>query len=218
MSLRDDTSGDQEWLRVAVLASGEGSNLQAIIDSVDRRFGVRVVCALSDRRDAQALKRAESAEIPTAVFATDDYEQPAGDEAPGSTARFRRDAAIVQHLRDLNVDLVVLAGYMQLLGENFVAAFAGRTINVHPSLLPLYPGLNAIQQALDAGEHEVGVTVHYVDDGIDTGDVIMQQAVAVLPGESLAQLTERVHAVEHKMLPEVIAQIAAERIRDSAAT
>ncbi|MGB0889754.1 MAG: phosphoribosylglycinamide formyltransferase [Solirubrobacterales bacterium] len=184
-------------LRIGVLASGEGSNLQAILDSVHGRFGVEVVCVASDKPHARALQRAGDAGVASEVFALADF-----------ASRELRDAAIAGHLRALSVDLVVLAGYMQILSPGFIAAFHGRIINVHPSLLPKYPGLRAIEQALKAGESQTGVTVHYVDEGVDTGPVIAQEAIGIAPGESLESLSRRIHQTEHRLLPEVIAQIA----------
>ncbi len=191
------SDSDPTGLRVGVLASGAGSNLQAILDSVHGNFGVEIVCVASDKPDARALVRASESGVATAVFPLDDYE-----------TREMRDAAMAEHLHALRVNLVVLAGYMQILSADFIAAFFGRIINVHPSLLPKYPGLSAIEQALEAGEAQTGVTVHYVDEGVDTGPVIAQEAIAIAPGESLEALTRRIHQTEHRLLPEVIAQIA----------
>lgn len=190
-------------LRVAVLASGQGSNLQAILDVVHGRHGVEVVCVVSDKPGAVALDRAATAGVPTAVFPSAAFED-----------RAARDAAITAHLREVGVDLVVLAGYMQILSPEFIAAFFGRIINVHPSLLPKYPGLRAIEQALEAGDSQTGVSVHYVDEGVDTGPVIAQEPIGIAPGESLESLTQRVHEVEHRLLPEVVAQIAAAHATD----
>lgn len=190
-------------MRVAVLASGTGSNLQAILDVVHGRYGVEVVCVVSDKPGAIALERASAAGVPTAVFPTAAFED-----------RVARDAAITAHLRSVGVDLVVLAGYMQILSPEFIGAFIGRIINVHPSLLPKYPGLRAIEQALEAGDNQTGVSVHYVDEGVDTGPVIAQEALGIAPGESIESLTERVHEIEHRLLPEVIAQLAAARITE----
>lgn len=198
-------------MRVAVLASGEGSNLQAIIDVAHGRHGVEVVCVVSDKPDARALGRAEAAGISTASFPLGEFA--AEDDRP---ARAVRDAAIVEHLRGVGVHLVVLAGYMQILSSEFIGAFHGRIINVHPSLLPKFPGLRAIEQALEAGESQTGVTVHYVDEGVDTGPVITQEPVGIGPGESIEALTARIHEVEHRLLPEVIAQMAKERAHDLA--
>lgn len=192
--------------RVAVLASGDGSNLQAIIDSVHGRFGVELVCVLSDKPEARALERARAAGIATASFTTAEF---ADSEQSESNPRLRRDLAMAEHLRAAGVDLVVLAGYMQILSAEFINRFFGRIINVHPSLLPKYPGLAAIEQALEAGESQTGVTVHYVDEGVDTGPIIAQEPIGIAPGESVESLTARVHEIEHRLLPEVIAQIAA---------
>lgn len=167
---------------------------------VHGRHGVEVVCVVSDKPSAVALKRAAAAGVPTAVFPAAAFED-----------RTARDAAITAHLREVGVDLVVLAGYMQILSPEFIAAFFGRIINVHPSLLPKYPGLRAIEQALEAGDSQTGVSVHYVDEGVDTGPVIAQEPIGIAPGESLESLTARVHEVEHRLLPEVVAQIAAAR-------
>lgn len=187
---------------MSVLASGEGSNLQAILDVVHQKHGVEVVCVASDKPGAKALERALGAGVPMAIFSIADFED-----------RAARDRAIASHLRDVGTDLVVLAGYMAILSEEFIAAFYGRIINVHPSLLPKYPGLRAIEQAIEAGDSQTGVTVHYVDEGVDTGDVIAQEMVGIAPGESAEALAERIHAVEHRLLPEVVAQIAAARLR-----
>lgn len=201
-----DTANDLTTvLRVAVLASGEGSNLQAIIDSVHGRFGVELVCVLSDKTDARALERAREAGVKTETFTLAEFDAP---QQTDSSPRLRRDLAMAEHLRATGVDLVVLAGYMQILSPEFINRFFGRIINVHPSLLPKYPGLGAIEQALDAGDAQTGVTVHYVDEGVDTGEVIAQEPIGIGPGESLESLTARVHEIEHRLLPEVIAQIA----------
>jgi phosphoribosylglycinamide formyltransferase-1 len=191
-----------EVLRVSVLASGEGSNLQAMLDVVHKKHGVEIVCIVSDKPGARALERAAEAEIPFAIFQLSDFAD-----------RAARDMAIASYLRDMDTQLVVLAGYMAILAEEFIAAFHGRIINVHPSLLPKYPGLRAIEQAIEAGETQTGVTVHYVDEGVDTGDVIAQEMIGIAPGESAEALAERIHAIEHRLLPEVVAQIAAARLR-----
>jgi phosphoribosylglycinamide formyltransferase-1 len=190
----------EETTRVAVLASGEGSNLQALLDVVHGRYGVEVVRVLSDKPGARALARAEAAGVPTAVFPVAHYPD-----------RNARDAAMIERLRADDAHLVVLAGYMAILSPEFIAAFFGRIINVHPSLLPKYPGLRAIQQALEAGDDQTGVTVHYVDEGVDTGPIIAQEMIGIAPGETAEQLAERVHEIEHRLLPEVVAQLAAAR-------
>lgn len=190
-----------EVTRVAVLASGEGSNLQALLDVVHGRHGVELVRVVSDKPGARALERAEGAGVPTAVFPIADFDD-----------RAVRDAAIAALLKDDEVHFVVLAGYMAILSPEFIAAFFGRIINVHPSLLPKYPGLRAIEQALEAGDNQTGVTVHYVDEGVDTGPIIAQEMLGIAPGETAEQLAERIHEIEHRLLPEVIAQLALARV------
>ena len=151
-------------MNVGVLASGAGTNLQAILDRVHGREGIRVVAVGSDQPGAVALERAKRAGVPTAVF-------PLGDD------RAARDAAMAGFLAGHGVELVVLAGYMALLTPGFLARFPGRVINVHPALLPAFPGLRAVEQALSYGVKVFGVTVHFVDEGVDTGPIIAQRAI-----------------------------------------
>lgn len=187
---------------IAVLASGSGSNLQAILDQLHGGDKVEVVGVASDKPAAFALRRAEEAGVATAVFAAADYE---GD-------RSRRDAALGDWLEGIGAELIVLAGYMQLLSVEFVRRFRGRLINVHPSLLPSFPGLDAIGQAVDYGVAVTGVTVHFVDEGVDTGPIIMQRAVPMPPERDREVLEREIHAVEHQLLPAVIELIAAGQI------
>jgi phosphoribosylglycinamide formyltransferase-1 len=188
--------------RIAVLASGGGTNLQAILDRVHRRDGIEVVGVVSDKPDATALERARGAGVETGVFETADYED-----------REARDAAVGDWLEERQVELVVLAGYMQLLSPAFVQRFANRIINVHPALLPSFPGLDAVQQALDHGSQVTGVTVHFVDEGVDSGPIIMQRSVPVPDSRDWEELEEQIHAVEHTLLPETIRLVAAGRVR-----
>ena len=190
-----------ESFRIAVLASGSGTNLQAILDEVHGTEGVEVVGVGSDKREARALERAREAGIATQVFAASDY-----------GTRERRDEAMADWLESLGVDLVVLAGYMQLCSAAFVRRFTGRIINVHPALLPAFPGLDAIGQALDHGAQVTGVTVHFVDEGVDSGPIIAQRAVEVPRDRDRAALESAIHAVEHELLPRTIRDIAAGRI------
>lgn len=193
--------GDGENVfRLAVLASGNGSNLQAIIDRVHGRDGIEVVAVISDKPGCNALARAGRAGIATATFPAAEYAN-----------REQRDLAMVRHVEDADVDLVVLAGYMQLLSPAFVRAFERRIVNVHPALLPAFPGLHAIEQALAAGVDQTGVTVHYVDEGVDTGPVIDQRSVPIELGDTIETLAPRIHAVEHELLPSVIRRLAVER-------
>ena len=176
---------------IGVLVSGNGTNLQALLDD-----GLPVVAVASNRRDAFALVRARKAGIPTATFSLDCHAD-----------REERDLVMATWLEEHGVELVVLAGYMHLLTAPFLDRFPGRIVNVHPSLLPQFPGAHAIRDALAAGVETTGVTVHYVDEGLDTGAVIAQEPVAVEPRATLA---ERIHAVEHRLLPGVVRALAEE--------
>jgi phosphoribosylglycinamide formyltransferase 1 len=175
---------------IGVLVSGEGTNLQALIDA-----GLPIAAVASNRRDAGALVRADAAGIPNRVFELAAYPE-----------RAARDRELADWLQLRGVDFVVLAGYMHLLTPVFLDRFRDRIVNVHPSLLPQFPGGRAIADALDAGVDTTGVTVHYVDEGLDTGAVIRQEPVAVEPR---ATLVERIHAVEHRILPEVVRELCA---------
>jgi len=188
--------------RIVVLASGSGTNLQAILDRLHGREGIEVVGVGSDRPAAMALERARRARVETAVFRGEDFPN-----------RARRDDAIGDWIEACGADLVVLAGYMQLLSEDFVARFRNRVVNIHPALLPSFPGLDAIGQALEAGVETTGVTVHFVDEGVDTGPLIAQREVAVPANRDREQLEATVHAVEHELYPEAIRMIAQGRVR-----
>ncbi len=188
--------------RLVVLASGSGTNLQAILDRLHGREGIRVAGVGSDRVGARALERAGAAGVETASFPREGY---------GS--REARDAAMGDWIEASGADLVVLAGYMQLLGEGFVTRFRHRIVNVHPALLPAFPGLDAIGQALEAGVGVTGVTVHFVDEGVDTGPVLLQREVPVPADRDRAALEEAIHATEHELYPEAIRMIAAGRVR-----
>src|SRR4029077_6767774 len=188
--------------KLVVLASGQGTNLQAILDRLHGRDGIRVIGVASDKPDARALTRAREASIDTALFPLNDF-----------TDRQERDVALAEWIKSLGADLVVLAGYMQLLSPTFVAPFRNRIVNVHPALLPAFPGLDAIGQALEAGVETTGVTVHFVDEGGDTGPPIVQREVPVPAGRDRARLEEAIHAVEHELYPEAIRMIAQGRAR-----
>lgn len=188
--------------RIVVLASGAGSNLQAILDRVHEREGIEVVGVGSDKPGAPALERARAARVPVGVFPAAEF---MGREA--------RDAAMGDWIEERGADLVVLAGYMQLLGGPFVARFRHRIVNVHPALLPSFPGLDAIGQALAAGVETTGVTVHFVDEGVDTGPTIVQREVPVPADRDRQTLESAIHAVEHELYPEAIRMIAAGRVR-----
>jgi phosphoribosylglycinamide formyltransferase-1 len=188
--------------KIVVLASGSGTNLQAILDQLHGKEGIEVVGVGSDKPDARALERARAGGIETAVFLRDQYAD-----------REARDAAMAAWVEARGADLVVLAGYMQLLSPAFVGRFRNRVVNIHPALLPAFPGLDAIDQALEAGVETTGVTVHFVDEGIDTGPAIVQREVPVPEGRDRARLEEAIHAVEHELYPEAIRMIARGMVR-----
>jgi phosphoribosylglycinamide formyltransferase 1 len=184
-----------------VLASGAGTNLQAILDQLHGQEGIEVVGVGSNRPGARALERARSAGVETAEFPAASYAD-----------REARDAAMGDWLDGLGVDLVVLAGYMELLAADLVARFANRIVNVHPALLPSFSGLDAIGQALEHGVRITGVTVHFVDAGVDSGPIILQRPVPVPPDRDRAALEAAIHATEHALLPEAIRMIAQGRV------
>jgi phosphoribosylglycinamide formyltransferase 1 len=187
---------------IAVLASGDGTNLQAILDQLHRGDeGIEVVAVGSDQPEAIALERARKASVPTEVFPNADY---ANREA--------RDESIAAWLERAGVDLIVLAGYMQLLSPAFVERFRNRIINVHPALLPAFPGIDAVQQALDHGSKVTGVTVHFVDEGVDSGPIILQRPVPIPASRRWDETEELIHATEHVLLPEAIRLIASGRV------
>jgi len=173
---------------IGVLVSGNGTNLQALIDD-----GLPISAVAANRKDAFALVRAREAGIPTATFSLDCHE-----------SRAERDLVMATWLEEHGVELVVLAGYKQLLTKAFLIRFPDRIVNVHPSLLPAVPGAHAIRDAIAAGADPTGVTVHYVDDGLDTGPVLAQEPV---PLEPRATLEQRIHAVEHRLLPRVVREL-----------
>jgi phosphoribosylglycinamide formyltransferase-1 len=189
-------------MNVGVLASGAGTNLQALLDTVHGRDGVSVVAVGSDNPSAQALARARAAGVAVEVF-----ERSAFDD------RAARDAAMAEWLSRMAVELVVLAGYMQLLSPGFLARFPGAVINVHPALLPAFPGLEAVDQALEYGVKVFGVTVHFVDEGVDTGPVILQRAVELPDAASADEVFEQLHPIEHELLPEAVRLIARGAVR-----
>jgi phosphoribosylglycinamide formyltransferase-1 len=192
-------------LRVGVLASGGGTNLQALLDGV-HGSEANVVALATDKPDAHALERARGAGVPASVFPRDAYpDRPA------------RDAAIGDWLEAQGVELVVLAGYMAILDAAFIARFRDRIVNVHPSLLPAFSGIAAVGQALDYGVKVFGVTVHFVDEGVDTGAIILQRAVELPDATDPDDVLAALRPLEHALLPEAVRLIAAGRIhRDPA--
>jgi phosphoribosylglycinamide formyltransferase-1 len=189
--------------RIVVLASGSGTNLQAILDQLHGgEEGIEVAGVGSDKPDAKALERARQAGVETEVFPMSEYED-----------RAARDRALGDWIEERQADLVVLAGYMQLLSPEFVGRFRNRVINVHPALLPAFPGIDAVQQAIDHGSKITGVTIHFVDEGVDSGPIILQRPVPVAPSRDWDETERAIHATEHELLPETIRLIAAGRVR-----
>jgi phosphoribosylglycinamide formyltransferase-1 len=184
--------------RVAVLASGTGSNLQALLDKVHERDGIEIVAVASNKPDAQALERARDAGIETGVFPAEDYPD-----------RASRDIALADWLDEREVHLIVLAGFMEILTTDLIERFRGRIVNVHPSLLPAFPGVRAIEQALESGVQVAGVTVHFVDEGVDSGPIIKQEAFQLPYHRDIREVETRIHEIEHELLPRVVRLIAA---------
>jgi phosphoribosylglycinamide formyltransferase-1 len=189
-------------VNVAVLASGTGTNLQALLDRAHGRDGVDMVAVASDKAEAPALERARVAGVAVQSFALGRYAD-----------REVRDRAIADWLVQRGTELVVLAGYMQLVSSSFLAAFPDRVINVHPALLPAFPGLNAVEQALAYGVKVFGVTVHFVDEGVDSGPVILQQAVELPDARDAAEVLAALHPIEHELLPRAVRLIARGAVR-----
>jgi phosphoribosylglycinamide formyltransferase-1 len=173
--------------------SGSGTNLQALFDE-----GLPVVAVSSNRGDARALARAEAAGLPTAAFSLEDYPD-----------RDARDLAMAEWLRLYGVELVVCAGYMHLLTPAFLERFPNRVVNVHPAPLPDFPGAHPLEDVLAAHAPAAAATVHYVDEGVDTGPVIASEQVPVLPGDTVETLRARVHEAEHRLLPRVVRELCA---------
>jgi phosphoribosylglycinamide formyltransferase 1 len=178
---------------IGVLVSGEGSNLQALLDA-----DLPVVAVASNKAGVRGLDRAVVSGVATAIFALDDYED-----------RDARDRAMADWLEGRGVELVVCAGYMQLLRSSFLDRFPDRVVNVHPASLPEFPGAHPLEDVLEAGVQETAVTVHYVDEGVDTGAVIATERVPVRPGDTLETLRARVHEVEHLLLPRIVGDLCA---------
>ena len=183
-------------LPIAVLVSGVGTNLQALLDAV-HGHEAQIVAVASSRADAPALDRARRAGVPVAAFPRSEHPD-----------RAARDTALADWLTEQGVRLVVLAGYMELLGEELLSRFPNAVINVHPSLLPAFPGLHAIEQALAYGVKLFGVTVHFVDGGVDTGPVIAQRAIELPGAQDPEAVLAALHPIEHELLAHVVRSIA----------
>ena len=190
-------------LQVGVLVSGRGSNLQSILDAaLEPAFPAEVALVISDRERAFALERSEAAGVRAEFVNPKDY---------GDRAAF--DAAVSARLVEAGTELVCLAGYMRILGPEFVRTWSGRLLNIHPSLLPAFPGLRAQRQALEYGAKVAGATVHFVDDGVDTGPVILQASVPVRDDDTEDSLSHRILAEEHRLYPEAVRLYALGRLR-----
>jgi phosphoribosylglycinamide formyltransferase-1 len=181
-------------MNFAVLVSGNGSNLEAIIKA-------NLAVVISDKADAFALVRARKAKIPTVVINPKDFPD-----------RELFDRALVGHLRRASVDFVVLAGFMRILSAHVIKAYPNKIINIHPALLPAFKGAHAVKDAFEFGVKTTGVTVHFVDEEIDHGAIIAQEAVSILPNDTLEKLEKRIHSVEHKIYPKAIGLFAAGKI------
>ena len=182
--------------KLGILVSGRGSNFIAIADNIaSRKLAAEIAIVISNRADAAAIEAARQRGIPCEVIASKGKDREA------------HDAEVIAALRKANVELVCLAGYMRLLSPAFVRAFPGRILNIHPSLLPAFPGLDAQRQALEAGTRASGCTVHFVDDQLDHGQIILQKKVPVLPGDDLAALSARILEQEHVAYSEAIGMV-----------
>ena len=181
---------------IVVLVSGEGTNLQAILDTV-HGGDVEVVGVAASRAEARGLERARDAGIETAVFAKEDYDD-----------RAERDRALGDWIEARGARLVVLAGFMELLGAEFIARFRNAIVNVHPALLPAFPGVGAIEQALEYGVKVGGVTVHFVDEGVDSGPIILQRSFELPYPRDIDAVEQKVHDIEHELLPRAVSLIA----------
>lgn len=190
--------------RIAVLASGNGSNLQAILDALDAGdiTNVEVTLVLSDKENAHALARARKKGISTVYFSSLRY-----------STREEYDRGVVTYLEERHIDLVVLAGFMRVLSPYFVMSFPNSIMNIHPALLPAFPGTQGVADALAYGVKVTGCTVHFVDEGVDTGPIILQEAVPVYETDTVETLHQRIHTVEHRLYPNAVNLWANNRIK-----
>jgi phosphoribosylglycinamide formyltransferase-1 len=189
--------------RVVVFISGGGSNMLALVKAASAPdYPAEIVAVISDKADAGGLAKAAALGIATFSFVRKDYD-----------SKDAHEAAILSALKTLSPDIICLAGYMRLLTATFINAYEGRIINIHPSLLPLFPGLHTHQRAIDAGMSEAGCTVHFVTEGMDEGPVILQAKVPVLPGDTADALAARVLVEEHKSYPQALRLVAGDRVR-----
>ncbi len=188
--------------RIAVFASGNGSNFQALIDAWQKNLLVGdlrlLVC---DQPAAKVIQRAKQVRIPVLVIEREDF-----------VSREHYEQEILKRLNELEIEYIVLAGYMRLVGPTLLHAFPNRIINLHPSLLPEFPGTRSIERALEAGVEETGVTVHFVDEGMDTGPIILQEVVPIELSDTLETLSSKIHALEHQLLVDAVNQVVAGQV------
>lgn len=187
--------------KIAIFASGNGSNFQALMEAVKAGgLNASIGLLVCDQPKAFAITRAQQGMVPAHVFCAKDYE-----------SKLAFESEILDKLLEKEIDLIVLAGYMRLIGPTLLDAYSGRIVNIHPSLLPSFPGKNAVEQAVDAGVKVTGVTIHYVDAGMDTGPIIAQEAVSIVRGETAADIYKKIQKVEHRLYPAIIEQICNEQ-------
>lgn len=184
-------------MKVAIFASGSGSNFEAIVQGVQRGdLALEIVLLFCDQPDAYVIERAKKLNIPVKAFSPKEFSD-----------RGTYEVEIIRILASCEVEFIVLAGYMRLIGSGLLGAYPQKIINIHPSLLPAFPGLHGIRDAFEAGVSKTGVTIHYIDEGIDTGPIIAQEEVTILPEDDLATLEKRIHQVEHRLYVEVLKKL-----------
>jgi phosphoribosylglycinamide formyltransferase-1 len=189
-------------VRIAVFASGNGSNLQAIIDAIESGIlDAKIMVVFSDKKDSFALERAKKHGISTLYLAPKEF-----------PSREAHEQKIVEHLEQLDVELIILAGYMRILTSYLIRKYALRIMNIHPALLPSFPGTHGIADAFNYGVKYTGVTIHFVDEGVDTGPIIAQEAVRIEDSDTIETLEPRIHAIEHKLYPQAIQWYSQKRI------
>lgn len=187
-------------MNIALFASGTGSNVQAIIDAAAAgQISGKLACLFCDKAGAPVIDKAQAAGLPVLVLSPKDC-----------NTRQAWEAGIIAFLKEHQVDLIVLAGFMRIIGKPLLQAYPNRIMNIHPSLLPQFPGAQAIEDAYQAGAEETGVTVHWVDEGIDTGEVINQRVLTVNPEWTLSELEEAIHRIEHQLYPQTVEQVIKE--------
>ncbi|EGP4943922.1 TPA: phosphoribosylglycinamide formyltransferase [Enterococcus faecium] len=184
-------------MRIAVFASGNGSNFQALADYLSKKgLEASIDWLFCDQPEAYVLKRATALSVPADCFSPKEFD-----------SKKEYEEAILHKLKEKKIDLIVLAGYMRIIGPVLLENYDKRIINIHPSLLPAFPGLHGIRDAFEAGVKETGVTIHYIDQGVDTGPIIRQEKVRIEQEDTFDSLAEKIHRVEHRIYPEVISEI-----------